>query len=115
MHSDFNSPNIIVDRIGGHWVVVGVLDWEFAFSGSQLFDIGNMLRYERRSRPCLEPHFSAGFVENGGALPGNWRELSRVVDLTALCEFLTRPALPETIIHEVVELISATLDGREAQ
>lgn len=113
VHSDFNSPNILVDQVDGRWVVVGVLDWEFAFSGSPLLDIGNILRYERRSDPRMEPHFSAGFRGGGGVLPQNWRELSRVVDLTSLCEILTRPHLPEPVVNEVVELINATVEGRD--
>jgi phosphotransferase family enzyme len=113
VHSDFNSPNIIVKPMSGRWEVAGIIDWEFAFSGSPLFDAGNFLRYERRLRPRLEPHFSRGYLEGGGELPANWRELARVIDLTALCEILTRPALPGEIVVEVSGLIDATLDGRD--
>lgn len=50
VHCDFNSPNLLVKNINDRWSVVSVLDWEFAISGSPLFDIGNFLRYERRWR-----------------------------------------------------------------
>ncbi len=33
VHGDFDPANILVDKIKGSWVVTGVLDWEFAFSG----------------------------------------------------------------------------------
>jgi len=113
VHSDFNSPNVIVDRVEDRWTVVGVLDWEFAHSGSPLFDVGNFLRYERRSSPLLEPHFSDGYRESGGVLPESWRELSRLCDLTSLCEILTRPDLPESIVPEVADLIAATIEDRD--
>jgi hypothetical protein len=46
-----------------------VLDWEFAFLGSPLLDVGHFLRYERAARPLREPHLSRGFLEDGGKLP----------------------------------------------
>jgi fructokinase len=114
VHSDFGGPNLLVDRgADGRWGVSAVLDWEFAFSGPPLVDVGHMLRYERRERPRVEPWFSEGFLAGGGTLPEGWRELARALDLTALCEFLTRPALPESFVPELVELIAATVDGRE--
>ena len=109
VHSDFGSPNLIVREAGGRWNVAGVLDWEFAFSGPALCDVGHMLRYERRAKPRIEPHFSDAFREHGGKLPENWRELSRLLDLTALCEFLTRPQFPAEIVPEILELILATM------
>ncbi len=44
VHGDFDPANILVDKINGVWKVVGILDWEFAFSGSVLWDVANMLR-----------------------------------------------------------------------
>jgi aminoglycoside phosphotransferase (APT) family kinase protein len=114
VHSDFGSPNLLVDRVDGRWRVSGVIDWEFAFSGPPLVDVGHMMRYERRGRPLLEPWFSDGFLAGGGTLPPDWRELARAVDLMALCEFFTRPELPESIVPELVELIAATTEGRDA-
>lgn len=43
VHGDFDPANILVDQINGSWVVTGILDWEFAFSGSYLWDVANML------------------------------------------------------------------------
>jgi hypothetical protein len=71
-----------------------------------------MMRYERRATGRIEPHFSAAYREHGGQLPENWKELSRVLDLTALCEFLARPALAEEIVPEILELVRATVEGR---
>jgi hypothetical protein len=59
----------------------------------------------------VEPHFSAAFREHGGVLPENWRGLARALDLTALLEFLTRPGLPAEFMHEIRELMLATVGG----
>jgi aminoglycoside phosphotransferase (APT) family kinase protein len=114
VHSDFGGPNLLVDRVDGRWRVSGVIDWEFAFSGPPLVDVGHMMRYERCGRPLVEPWFSEGFLAGGGTLPPDWRDLARAVDLMALCEFFTRPELPESIVPELVELIAATTEGRDA-
>jgi aminoglycoside phosphotransferase (APT) family kinase protein len=113
VHSDFGSRNLLVREIDGKWRVAAVIDWEFAFSGSPLLDVGNFLRYERSQQPLVEPHFSRGFSEGGGTLPDDWRRLARVIDLTALCEQLTRDELPVDVERELVELVQATLDDRD--
>ena len=113
VHSDFGSRNVLVRRVNGKWGVAGVIDWEFAFSGSPLFDVGNFLRYERVQRPLVEPHFSRGFSEGGGTLREDWRNLARVIDLTALCERLTRDELPEEIERELLDLVRATIEDRD--
>ena len=113
VHADFGAPNLLLHQVAGRWQVAAVLDWEFAFSGPPLCDIGHMLRYERQGSPRLEPHFSRAFRDHGGILPSGWRELSRALDLTALCEFLCRPTLPDPIVPELLELVSATIENRD--
>lgn len=113
VHGDFNAANLHVSQRRGRWEVTGVLDWEFAFSGSSLFDLGNLLRYERVGRPVLEPHVSAGFLDGGGRLPDDWGDVVRAVDITALCELLSRELLPDEIVSEVVGLVCATLEHRD--
>jgi aminoglycoside phosphotransferase (APT) family kinase protein len=113
VHSDYGSSNILLNQlpnpVNGRWKVAAVLDWEFAFAGSPLYDVGHSLRYDRRAPPLMEPHFAAGFREGGGALPENWRNLARVLDLTALCDMLTRPDLPKGVVAELVELVVGTM------
>jgi aminoglycoside phosphotransferase (APT) family kinase protein len=113
VHGDFNSPNLLLRRQEGRWCVAAVLDWEFAVSGSPLVDVGNFLRYERTRRPLREPHFSRGFVDGGGTLPDGWMRLARVLDLTSLCEILTRETLPDDVVSEVIGLIGATIEDRD--
>jgi len=115
VHGDFGKRNLLVRSIAGQWSVAAVLDWEFAVSGSPLVDLGHFLRYERVSRPVAEPHFSNGYLEAGGKLPENWRQLARLIDLTTLCESLTHDELPDTVVTELVELIYATIDNRDPQ
>jgi fructokinase len=114
VHSDFGGPNLLVDQMDGRWQVTGVLDWEFAFSGPPIVDVGHMVRYERLERPLVEPYFSEGFRAGGGQLPDDWFDLARAVDLTALCELLSRPELPETFVPELQELIAATTVEKDA-
>jgi aminoglycoside phosphotransferase (APT) family kinase protein len=110
VHCDFGNRNLLVHEVHGKWGLAAVLDWEFAFSGSPLLDVGHFLRYENPSAPSREPYFSRTFVENGGTLPHNWRHVSRVIDLTALVECLTHVYLPDDVASEILELIHATLD-----
>ncbi|MEV0381136.1 phosphotransferase [Nonomuraea sp. NPDC050643] len=110
VHSDFNPKNLLAARHGGSWIVTAVLDWEFAFSGSPLFDIGNMLRFRSELPPAFAGGFTAGYVGAGGHLPRNWREISQAADLYALADFLTRP--PEHLFFgKAVALIRHRLAG----
>jgi aminoglycoside phosphotransferase (APT) family kinase protein len=109
VHGDFNSRNILVRQRAGVWTVAAILDWEFAFGGSIYCDIGNFLRYERQGRPRFEPAFSQGLRDGGAALEGDWFRAARMADLPALCELLTRPALPDAVVTEVMGLVQNTL------
>lgn len=113
VHGDFNNRNTIVKHQGSEWVVTGILDWEYAFSGSPLWDAARFVCFERRARPCREPHFSQGFCENGGSLPKDWYPISRALNVLTATESLGRPDLPEGYVPDLRELIVATLDDRD--
>ncbi|HEV2689944.1 MAG TPA: phosphotransferase [Bryobacteraceae bacterium] len=113
VHGDYNKRNVLVREEAGRWSVAAVLDWEFAVAGAALADVANFVRYERAERPRAEPHFSTGYLEAGGKLPTNWRYLAKVLDLTALCESLTREDLPDSVTIELVELLRATIERRD--
>jgi aminoglycoside phosphotransferase (APT) family kinase protein len=76
VHSDYNGKNLLVHERGGCWSISAVLDWEFAFSGSPLTDIGNMLRFRTAYPACFASAFITGYREAGGNLPPDWREVS---------------------------------------
>ena len=109
VHGDFNSANIFVREERDRWVVAAILDWEFTFAGPVWCDIGNMLRYERPDRRRFEPHFSRGCIDGGLLLADDWRQRARLADLPALCELLTRDAIPEPVVDELRELLAATV------
>jgi len=111
VHCDFGNRNIVVREENDKWKVAAVLDWEFALSGSPLLDVGHFLRYETIDHPFREPHFSKAFVEHGGYLPEGWREIVRVIDLTALVECLTHDDMPGEVESELIELILATVES----
>jgi len=115
VHCDFSRRNLLVRPDGGRWSVAAVLDWEFAVSGPPLIDVANFLRYERLAQPLAEPHFTNGYRRAGGSLPENWREFARMVDLTALCDSLTRDQLPDDVERELVELVRATVEARDPE
>ncbi|HYL79122.1 MAG TPA: phosphotransferase [Bryobacteraceae bacterium] len=115
VHGDYNKRNVLLRETAGRWSVAAVLDWEFAVSGSPLADIANFVRYDRAARSRAEPHFSTGYTRAGGELPEDWRRLAKVLDLTALCESLTRDGLPDSVVMELVELLRATVENRDPQ
>ncbi|MER7467818.1 phosphotransferase [Streptomyces sp. NPDC097981] len=94
VHCDFNPKNLLVERRAGQWAVAAVLDWELAFSGSPLFDVGNMLRFAHEYPPSFTAGFVEGFRGGSGRLPGDWLRLSRTLDLFALADILTAPPDP---------------------
>ena len=108
VHGDFNSPNILVRQEQGRWRVAAILDWEFAFAGSMLCDVGNMLRYERPDHSRYEPHFSRGLIDGGWHAPDDWFMRARLADLPALCELLGRDDVPDAIVAELCDLVDAT-------
>lgn len=75
------------------------------------WDLGNLLRYERASRPRFEPHASQGYIEGGGELPDGWNLLARSLDLVSLCEMLGRNGIPPEMAAELTGCIEYTLSG----
>lgn len=90
VHADFDPPNLLVDRCDDQWKISGVLDWEFAYSGSPLTDVANMLRYAHHMPPTYEASFLLG-VQNGGVtLPEDWPVRIDLLNLLSLLSCLAR-------------------------
>ncbi|MFC6101525.1 phosphotransferase family protein [Olivibacter domesticus] len=87
VHSDVNQKNILVHKYGWKWQVSGILDWEYAFSGSPLVDFGNFFRFEDEM-PAYQKHLVAAYLEQGGVLESNWQYKARVLYLLSMTEFL---------------------------
>lgn len=105
-HSDFGGSNILVD---GAQRVSAVLDWEFAFSGTPFFDLGNLLRRPLGQLSGFEQAVYQGYDDAGGKIPSSWRKMSLLSDLTAWFEFLTRPDCGEALIADAQRVIRETM------
>lgn len=86
VHSDFNPKNLLVDPESAQ--VSGVLDWEFAYAGSPLADVGNMLRFPPPD--AFARTFAQTYEDRAPAVPENWLEIARALDLWALVELAAR-------------------------
>ena len=106
LHADYKPWNLLV-RDGE---VAAVLDWEFAFAGPPLNDVGIFLRHSRALPASYARGFERGYREAGGRLPEGWRRLSRLLDLLSLCQFLERPEDDPAVLRDVRPLIEMTVD-----
>lgn len=113
VHSDFGGSNILVRRESGRWSVGAVLDWEFAFSGPQILDIGNLLRPPLGRKAAFVDAFIRSFADHGGAVPDDWRQLASFVDLLAWIDFLNRPSAGPQLIADARAMIETTLQGAD--
>jgi len=79
VHADYNGKNLLMQSTHEGWQVAAVLDWEFAFAGSPLFDTGNFLRHEADSRLTTRWSLSVATVLRAAHCPqtgGGWRNCS---------------------------------------
>jgi aminoglycoside phosphotransferase (APT) family kinase protein len=109
-HSDFNQKNFLICRnADGRQDLAAVLDWEFAFSGASVIDIGNLLRFEHESPAVESSWFADAYRAAGGHLDKAWREQALFADLLAQCAFLINPEeLPNTF-RTAIGVIDRTL------
>lgn len=110
VHSDYKGINLLMRQERAGWRTAAVLDWEFALAATPLFDIGNMLRHERDYPAIFATRFINGYQDNGGQLPTGWKKAAKLIDLLALCEFLSKPARANALTQEVTGLIVETLE-----
>ena len=89
--------------------IAGVLDWEFAFSGPPLNDIGIFVRHSQSLPRVYLERFARGYVEAGMPLPPDWLRLARLIDLLSLCYFLERPEDDPAVLRDIRPLIETTL------
>jgi aminoglycoside phosphotransferase (APT) family kinase protein len=114
VHSDFQAANILVKQEQGAWIVAAVLDWEWAHSGTTLFDIAILLRRYKQQPALFEPRFIEGFVRQGGSLPYAWKKLAKLLDLVNLCEFLNAPDSRGTMVDDITNIILDTVENWES-
>lgn len=90
VHGDYDPANILVTQAQGKWEISGILDWEFAFSGSVLWDVANMLRYAHQMHPHYESSFLNGLHKGGVHLPKDWKRRIALLNISSLLDCLGR-------------------------
>ncbi|AHE67607.1 phosphotransferase family protein [Legionella oakridgensis] len=89
VHGDYDPANILVAKTNNEWQVSGILDWEFSFAGSPLFDVANMLRYAHHMPKEFEDSFLQGLTSKY-RLPEHWRTTIHLLNLMSLLDCLAR-------------------------
>ncbi|HKU96336.1 MAG TPA: phosphotransferase [Vineibacter sp.] len=108
-HADFGGSNILVRPAAQGWALAAVLDWEFAFSGSPFFDLGNLLRPPVGRLPGFAEAVATGYGSEGRALPRRWRDMAALADLIAWADFLARANPPAGVIESARDRIRDTI------
>jgi aminoglycoside phosphotransferase (APT) family kinase protein len=106
VHGDCNASNFVM-RDGR---VAALLDWEFAFSGAPVFDLGNLLRPPIGGCGGFVAGLGEGYRAAGGDLPANWRALAWLADLYAWADFLGRAVIAPEVIEDARRMVAETLD-----
>jgi aminoglycoside phosphotransferase (APT) family kinase protein len=104
VHADFKAANV-------KWLPrerdVLLLDWEFAWAGPPLMDLGQMLRWEEP--PPFRRGLEEGYRGEGGVLPDGWRRTAEALDLFALVGLLDASEGKPTRVRDLVRRIRATV------
>ncbi|HEV2637211.1 MAG TPA: phosphotransferase [Actinocrinis sp.] len=91
VHGDFAGRNIVMRRRGGPWEVAAVLDWEFAYAGPSLVDVGHVLRSLLGCSTNFAEQMITTMSELGGRVPPDWPRLAWLLDLVSLTGPLACP------------------------
>jgi aminoglycoside phosphotransferase (APT) family kinase protein len=104
VHGDFKPMNIgWMPEVGD----VVVFDWEFAWVGTALFDLGQVLRWDPPA--AFVAGVEAGYRAAGGVLPDDWRRLAELFDLFNLVAFLDDPGACERRVADVLERVRQSI------
>ena len=109
VHGDYKRSNLLLEQTSGGWQVSAVLDWEFAFAGPPLIDVGLFLRAGEALPSGFREAFVAGYRQAGGELPEHWLPLSRLVDVLSQVTFLDGPHERPRVFAETIEVVKETL------
>jgi aminoglycoside phosphotransferase (APT) family kinase protein len=77
-HCDFKVSNLHVTPAGE----LVVLDWEFAWAGPRLLDIGQLLRWQPPE--TFVRAFADGYLAGGGVLIDGWRRIAEAIDVGSM-------------------------------
>lgn len=104
LHGDFKSSNL-------HWAsddTLLVLDWEFAFAGPALMDLGQLTRW--RPSPAFCEAAASAYRAAGGTLVPAWRRWAQILDLGNLAGLLAAAAPGSRRATELMARIRKTLN-----
>jgi len=112
VHGDFDPANILVNKVNNKWTVSCILDWEYSFSGSVLWDIANMLRYSFKMPDNFKKSFIKGLIDHNVSLSSDWMNSINLLNLVSLVDLLVRtnPTKQSNRYYDVVELIKNIID-----
>lgn len=108
VHADFNPKNLLVDPATGG--VTGVLDWEFAYAGAPLADVGNLLRFAEDE--VFDAAVATAYAERAPDIEDGWLEVARALDLYSLIDLASREVPANPIVRGARELLLASADTR---
>jgi fructokinase len=111
VHSDYNPKNAMVRESEDGWQVTSVLDWEFAFAGSPLADVGNLLRFADDYPPRFEAGVIDGLGGSGTELPPSWRAIAMLLDCVAQADLMARRGPDDALAGQVRALVLRRLAG----
>jgi aminoglycoside phosphotransferase (APT) family kinase protein len=77
-HSDFKVSNLHLTPTGE----LVVLDWELAWAGPRLLDIGQLLRWHPAD--SFVSAFADAYRANGGVLIDGWRRIAEAIDVGSM-------------------------------
>jgi aminoglycoside phosphotransferase (APT) family kinase protein len=88
VHGDFGGRNILVAPDDAHgWRITGLIDWEEAFAGWALWDVGSLFRYPNRYGDAFRGEFERRYRSVRG-MPEDWYSTARLLDATRQLETL---------------------------
>jgi hypothetical protein len=107
LHADFKTANV-------HWARGAplVLDWEFAWAGPALLDVGQLFRWG--ASPELARAFAASYRASGGTLPDRWLERAAEVDLFNMAGLIERAEPGSRREADVTARMRRTIQGTGA-
>ncbi|WP_425364693.1 aminoglycoside phosphotransferase family protein [Candidatus Tisiphia endosymbiont of Mystacides longicornis] len=110
VHGDFKPSNILVKNVDGTLILSGILDWEFAYSGSVYGDIATLFRFKHLFDKQLKESFASGYSKVSKSLDSDWEKKAKLVDLVNLCDLLDsedeRPNMYNNITGLIADIVN---------
>lgn len=103
-HSDFKVSNVHVTPDGE----LVVLDWELAWAGPRLLDIGQLLRW-KPPESFVTP-FVEAYRAGGGVLIDGWRSMAEAIDVGSMLGVFAHNEVARStpdIGHRLAEIVAA--------